>query len=124
MRKRFSVIKVHVNQCSCQSEKAASLSVLQFGTLQCIPSRDRSSSWVLWCRESHNHVKALYRRAMAYIALGEFERAEEDLNKWKEVEPNAVADAAAQISKLKAVQKAANAKQKQQFKNFFGNVHD
>ncbi len=59
---------------------------------------------------------------MAYTALGEFERAEEDLNKWKELEPHAAADAAAQIMKLKAGQKAANAKQKQQFKNFFGNV--
>ncbi|KAL3145165.1 hypothetical protein ABBQ38_001764 [Trebouxia sp. C0009 RCD-2024] len=81
-----------------------------------------------WCnkalRESDDHVKALYRRAMAYTALGEFERAEQDLNKWKELEPSAAADAAAQISKLRAVQKAANAKQKQQFRNFFGHARD
>ena len=61
---------------------------------------------------------------MAYTALGEFDKAEQDLNKWKELEPSAAADAAAQISKLRAVQKAANAKQKQQFKNFFGPARD
>ncbi len=56
---------------------------------------------------------------MALTALGEFDRAEEDLVKWKEVEPTAAADADAQIAKLKVKQKAANAKQKQQFRNFF-----
>ena len=73
----------------------------------------------LSCRESHNHAKALYRRAMALTALGDFEKAEEDFGKWKEVEPSAAADADAQIAKLRLRQKAANAKQKQQFKNFF-----
>jgi hypothetical protein len=56
---------------------------------------------------------------MAFAALGDFEKAEEDFIKWKEVEPSATADADAQIAKLKLQQKAANAKQKQQFRNFF-----
>ena len=56
---------------------------------------------------------------MAYTALGEFEKAEGDLNKWKKVEPRSSADADAQMLRLKATQKAASAKQKQQFKNFF-----
>ena len=71
------------------------------------------------CRESHNHAKALYRRAMAFSALGEFDKAQEDFVKWKEVDQSATADADAQIAKLKLQQKAANAKQKQQFRNFF-----
>lgn len=56
---------------------------------------------------------------MAYSALGELERAEEDLNKWKEVEPNSSADAEAQIQKLHVVHAKQKTKQKQQFKNFF-----
>lgn len=71
------------------------------------------------CRESHNHSKALYRRAMAFTALGDFDKAEEDFVKWKEAEPSASADADAQIAKLKLRQKAADTKQKQQFRNFF-----
>lgn len=77
------------------------------------------SSWFLPCRESHSHAKALYRRAMAFSALGEFEKAQEDFIKWKEVDSSATADADAQIAKLNQQQKAANAKQKQQFRNFF-----
>ncbi|KAA6416871.1 MAG: peptidyl-prolyl isomerase PASTICCINO1 [Trebouxia sp. A1-2] len=69
--------------------------------------------------ESHNHAKALYRRAMAFAALGELDKAQQDFIKWKEVDPSATADADAQIAKLKLQQKAANAKQKQQFRNFF-----
>ena len=56
---------------------------------------------------------------MALQALGEFAKAEQDLKKWKEIEPAAAADADAQVAKLKVKQKAADAKQKQQFKNFF-----
>ena len=56
---------------------------------------------------------------MAFSALGEFDKAQEDFIKWKEVDPSATADADAQIAKLKLQQKAANAKQKQQFRNFF-----
>lgn len=76
-----------------------------------------------WCNkalmESHNHAKALYRRAMAHQALGNFEKAAEDLSQWKQVEPSAATEADAQIARLKVEQKAANAKQKQQFRNFF-----
>ncbi|KAL0030965.1 hypothetical protein WJX79_005290 [Trebouxia sp. C0005] len=76
-----------------------------------------------WCNkalmESHNHAKALYRRAMAFAALGELDKAQQDFVKWKEVDPSATADADAQIAKLKIQQKAANVKQKQQFRNFF-----
>ncbi len=56
---------------------------------------------------------------MAFSALGEFEKAQEDFAKWKEVDPSATTDADAQIARLKLQQKAANAKQKQQFRNFF-----
>ncbi len=58
---------------------------------------------------------------MAFSALGDFEKAQEDFTKWKEVDPSASADADAdaQIARLKLQQKAANAKQKQQFRNFF-----
>ncbi len=56
---------------------------------------------------------------MAFSALGEFEKAQEDFIKWKEVDSSATADADAQIAKLNQQQKAANAKQKQQFRNFF-----
>jgi hypothetical protein len=56
---------------------------------------------------------------MAFSALGEFDKAQEDFVKWKEVDQSATADADAQIAKLKLQQKAANAKQKQQFRNFF-----
>ena len=56
---------------------------------------------------------------MAYTALGDFERAEDDLNKWKEVEPNSSADAEAQIQKLQVLHAKQRIKQKQQFKNFF-----
>lgn len=56
---------------------------------------------------------------MAYTALGEFDRAEEDLNKWKEVDPISSADAEAQIQKLKVMHAKQRTKQKHQFKNFF-----
>lgn len=56
---------------------------------------------------------------MAYSALGDFERAEDDLNKWKEVEPNSSTDAEAQIQKLQVMYAKQRTKQKQQFKNFF-----
>ena len=56
---------------------------------------------------------------MAHKALGNFDKAAEDLAQWKQAEPSAAVDADAQIAKLKIEQKAANAKQKQQFRNFF-----
>ena len=56
---------------------------------------------------------------MAHKALGNFEQAAEDLTQWKQVEPSAATEADAQIARLQVEQKAANAKQKQQFRNFF-----
>lgn len=56
---------------------------------------------------------------MAYSALGEFEKAENDLNTWKEVEPKSSADAEAQIQKLQVMHAKQKTKQKQQLKNFF-----
>ena len=87
--------------------------------IACLCLLRQSWSVTFWCRESDNHTKALYRRALAYAALGEYDKAETDLRKWEQVEPSASADAAAQLVKMKATQKAATAKQKQQFKNFF-----
>ena len=94
---------------------------LIFQGLSLVVLQDSSSSSTFVCvsRESHNHAKALYRRAMAHKALGNFEQAAEDLTQWKQVEPSAATEADAQIARLKVEQKAANANQKQQNRNFF-----
>lgn len=71
------------------------------------------------CRETHDHPKALYRRAMAHSSLGDYDQAEHDLLKWKEVEPSAAAEADMHLHRVRERRKAANVKQKQQFKSFF-----
>ena len=71
------------------------------------------------CRETPGHAKAFYRRAKAHTSLGNFDQAQDDLIKWREADPAESGEADLQLARLRQQKKAASAKQKQQFKDFF-----
>ncbi|GJN31574.1 hypothetical protein PR202_gb19988 [Eleusine coracana subsp. coracana] len=65
------------------------------------------------------HVKALYRRGMSYMLLGDFDDARNDFEKMKSVDKSAEPDATAALLKLKQKEQETEKKARKQFKGLF-----
>uniref|UniRef100_A0A0A9CHY0 Uncharacterized protein n=1 Tax=Arundo donax TaxID=35708 RepID=A0A0A9CHY0_ARUDO len=65
------------------------------------------------------HVKALYRRGMSYMLLGEFDDAKNDFEKMITVDKSSEPDATAALVKLKQTIQETEKKARKQFKGLF-----
>lgn len=65
------------------------------------------------------HVKALYRRGMSYMLLGDFDDAKNDFEKMKSLDKSAEAEATAALLKLKQKEQETEKKARKQFKGLF-----
>ncbi|CAL5388437.1 unnamed protein product [Camellia sinensis] len=65
------------------------------------------------------HVKALYRRGMAYMSAGDFDEARNDFNKMMSVDKSSESDARAALHKLKQKEQEVERKARKQFKGLF-----
>ncbi|KAF8728781.1 hypothetical protein HU200_018059 [Digitaria exilis] len=65
------------------------------------------------------HVKALYRRGMSYMLLGEFDDARNDFQKMITIDKSSEPDATAALLKLKQKEQEAEKKARKQFKGLF-----
>uniref|UniRef100_A0A0E0D114 peptidylprolyl isomerase n=1 Tax=Oryza meridionalis TaxID=40149 RepID=A0A0E0D114_9ORYZ len=65
------------------------------------------------------HVKALYRRGMSYMLLGDFDDAKKDFEKMIAVDKSSEPDATAALNKLKQTIQETEKKARKQFKGLF-----
>ncbi|KAL6878348.1 hypothetical protein ACP4OV_012518 [Aristida adscensionis] len=65
------------------------------------------------------HVKALYRRGMSYMLLGDFDDAKNDFEKMITVDKSSEPDATSALLKLKQKQQETEKKARKQFKGLF-----
>uniref|UniRef100_A0A0E0KE38 peptidylprolyl isomerase n=1 Tax=Oryza punctata TaxID=4537 RepID=A0A0E0KE38_ORYPU len=65
------------------------------------------------------HVKALYRRGMSYMLLGDFDDAKKDFEKMIAVDKSSEPDATAGLNKLKQTIQETEKKARKQFKGLF-----
>ncbi|XP_027075539.1 peptidyl-prolyl cis-trans isomerase PASTICCINO1 isoform X2 [Coffea arabica] len=65
------------------------------------------------------HVKALYRRGMAYMTAGDFEEARNDLNKMMSIDKSSEPTAKAALLKLKREEQEVHRRARNQYKGLF-----
>ncbi|CAK9151421.1 unnamed protein product [Ilex paraguariensis] len=65
------------------------------------------------------HVKALYRRGMAYMSAGDFDEARDDFNKMMKIDKSSEDNAKAALLKLKREQQEVHRRAQKQFKGLF-----
>ncbi len=70
--------------------------------------------------ENSNNIKVLYRRALSYMGLGDFENAKKDLNLALNIEPNNQ-EVINELRNIKERQKIQKEKEKAVFGKMFGN---
>ncbi|KAH7404870.1 hypothetical protein KP509_15G048000 [Ceratopteris richardii] len=69
--------------------------------------------------ENPNHVKALYRRGMSYLAVADFNEAKSDFNAMLIIDKTVESDVKAALAKLRKRQQEAEANARKQFKGLF-----
>ncbi|KAJ7558926.1 hypothetical protein O6H91_04G061800 [Diphasiastrum complanatum] len=97
--------------------------LLNLNVAACHQKLGDPSKSIEWCNKvlegNPHHVKALYRRGVAYTARGDFEEAHSDFETMKRIDKSSEQDANAAIIKLQKKKQDAEAKARKQFKGLF-----